>query len=452
MLLVLAAAFAGAAPARALTVTGARFGVHPDKTRLVFELSQATEFRAFVLADPYRLIVDMPRLDWRPGAIPVPAGGDVLGVREGDLAPGPGGSALSRIVIDMRRPVAVKAAFLIGPANGKPERLVVDFAAVGDAAFAAARNEVHGTLGAGPAADMQASIAPPPSAPHSTTMPPVSPSSMEPSYAPALSAPPPGLPGHKPERAAGLAASPYADMAPPPLAPGEKPLIIIDAGHGGVDPGAIGAGGVFEKNVTLAMARELKRQLEETRAYRVHLTRDSDIYLKLHERVDIARARKADLFISLHADSVNRANIRGASVYTLSEKASDQQTALLADRENRADLIAGVDLSGEDKQVAGILVDLAMRDTMNQSSFFANTLVSDLRRSGVSILEKPHRHAGFAVLKAPDIPSVLIEMGFLSNRSEAGKLSDAAYRSRFAHALVGGIGAYFDQVRRNQRL
>jgi N-acetylmuramoyl-L-alanine amidase len=209
---------------------------------------------------------------------------------------------------------------------------------------------------------------------------------------------------------------------------------------------------VFEKNVTLAMARELKRQLEETRAYRVHLTRDSDIYLKLHERVDIARARKADLFISLHADSVNRANIRGASVYTLSEKASDQQTALLADRENRADLIAGVDLSGEDKQVAGILVDLAMRDTMNQSSFFANTLVSDLRRSGVSILEKPHRHAGFAVLKAPDIPSVLIEMGFLSNRSEAGKLSDAAYRSRFAHALVGGIGAYFDQVRRNQRL
>jgi N-acetylmuramoyl-L-alanine amidase len=377
----------------------------------------------------------------------------VTDIRQGDLQSDKNGGGLSRIVMDVRRPVAIKSAFLIPPTKGNPERLVIDFAAVGSAAFEAAKNEVHGTLAENrergadkpPGTSRQAVAYSPRLAPHAEK---IEPRNDKP-YSTIMV-----LPARKPDRGAGNRNdSPYADMAPPPsLAPGQKPLIIIDAGHGGVDPGAIGAGGVFEKNVTLAMARELKRQLEATGGYKVRLTRSNDTYLKLYQRVDIARGQKADLFISLHADSMRNHATRGASVYTLSEKASDEQTEMLADRENRADLIAGVDLSGEDKQVAGILVDLAMRDTMNQSSFFANTLVSDLSRSGVTILEKPHRHAGFAVLKAPDIPSVLIEMGFLSNRTEAARLNDSAYRTRFARALTAGIGAYFEQVRRNQRM
>ena len=192
--------------------------------------------------------------------------------------------------------------------------------------------------------------------------------------------------------------------------------------------------------------------LESTGRYEVHLTRHNDTYLRLYKRVDFARNKKADLFISLHADSIGKSNVRGASIYTLSEKASDAQTARLAERENRADLIAGVDLSHEDEQVANILVDLAMRDTMNQSNFFAGTLLDRMRSSNIRILEKPLRHAGFAVLKAPDVPSVLIEIGFMSNKYEAEQLARPAYRDQIGRALVSGIDSNFEKIRRNQRL
>jgi len=228
-----------------------------------------------------------------------------------------------------------------------------------------------------------------------------------------------------------------------------KKIIVIDAGHGGNDPGALGAGRLKEKNITLAASRELKRQLEKTGKFKVYLTRDNDRYIKLYKRVAIARMRKADLFLSLHADSIDKPNVRGASIYTLSDKASDKQTAKLAARENQSDLIAGVDLTHEDKDVANILLDLAMRDTMNQSKFFANTVVDQMRRNGVRILERPHRYAGFAVLKAPDVPSVLFEMGFMSNRSEARLLNTTEYRQKIASALVDSIKAYFEKVRQN---
>ncbi|MCB1556781.1 MAG: N-acetylmuramoyl-L-alanine amidase, partial [Alphaproteobacteria bacterium] len=159
----------------------------------------------------------------------------------------------------------------------------------------------------------------------------------------------------------------------------------------------------------------------------------------------IARAKDADLFVSLHADSIGKSAIRGASIYTLSEKASDAQTARLADKENRADLIAGVDLSVEDETVANILVDLSMRDTMNQSKFLANTVVDTMKGKGLSVLDNPHRYAGFAVLKAPDVPSILIELGFLSNRTEAKMLANAAYQKKVAVALRTGIEAYFQK-------
>lgn len=228
-----------------------------------------------------------------------------------------------------------------------------------------------------------------------------------------------------------------------------KPVIVIDPGHGGQDPGAIGAGGRREKDITLATSLELSRQLEATGRYRVHLTRSTDKFIKLQDRVAIGRKHGADLFISLHADSIDKPTVRGASIYTLSNKASDAQTAKLAARENQADLIAGVDLSHEDKEVANILIDLAMRDTMNQSKFFANTVVSHVQRNDIRLLEQPHRFAGFAVLKAPDVPSVLIEIGFMSNKSEVDQLSSPAYRQKIARSIASGIDAYFAKVQKN---
>jgi N-acetylmuramoyl-L-alanine amidase len=231
----------------------------------------------------------------------------------------------------------------------------------------------------------------------------------------------------------------------------EKPLIIIDPGHGGVDPGTAGPDGIKEKNVTLAAARALKKALEETGRYHVMMTRDKDVYLRLYERVAFARQHKGDLFISLHADSIDQRSIGGASIYTLSEKASDAETEKLAMRENRADLIAGVDLSHQDDDVANILVDLAMRDTMNQSRFFANMVAGDMQSHAIRTLERTNRSAGFAVLKDPDVPSILVEMGFLSNRREAQTLIQPAFQRRLAQSLVASINSYFVKVRENDR-
>jgi N-acetylmuramoyl-L-alanine amidase len=226
-----------------------------------------------------------------------------------------------------------------------------------------------------------------------------------------------------------------------------KKLIILDPGHGGVDPGAISAGGIYEKNITLSVARELKRQLEETGRYRVKMTRDSDIFIKLQDRVKIARQAKGDLFVSLHADSIGRPAVQGASVYTLSNQASDAESARLAERENQVDaLVGGVDLGVQDKDVADILLDLVVRDNMNQSKILADTVVGSLRKGGVQTLQGSHRFAGFAVLKAPDIPSILIEMGYLSNREEAQLLNTQAHRERIARAVRSSIDTYFNET------
>jgi N-acetylmuramoyl-L-alanine amidase len=222
-----------------------------------------------------------------------------------------------------------------------------------------------------------------------------------------------------------------------------KPVIAIDAGHGGADPGAIGVHGTYEKHVTLAAARELKAQLEATGRYKVVLTRRSDVFIRLRDRVMRARKAGADLFISLHADSIGSPDIRGLSVYTLSERASDKEAAALAVRENKADLIAGVDLSGvEAPEVVNILIDLAQRETMNLSARYASMLVDDLG-DRVALLRDTHRFAGFAVLKAPDVPSVLIELGYLSNPTEERMLADRDYRARLIGAIVRATERFF---------
>ena len=179
------------------------------------------------------------------------------------------------------------------------------------------------------------------------------------------------------------------------------------------------------------------------------MTRNRDIFIPLRKRVQIARDAGADLFISLHADAVKNRKINGPSVYTLSERASDKEAAALAEKENKSDLIAGMDLSHESQEVANILIDLAQRESMNQSALFATQLVADLKRR-TKLLRNTHRFAGFAVLKAPDIPSVLIEMGFLSNRMDERRLQTAKYREKFSSGIVAAVRSYFANVEQAQ--
>jgi N-acetylmuramoyl-L-alanine amidase len=218
-------------------------------------------------------------------------------------------------------------------------------------------------------------------------------------------------------------------------------MVVIDAGHGGVDPGALG-NGVMEKNITLAVALALKKELLATGRYRVTLTRETDVYIPLRDRFKIARDNGADLFISLHADSHNDPFMRGASIYTLSETASDSEAADLANQENKSDIIAGVDLSKQSGMVTDILIDLAQRDTINQSNAFATLLVSELKDDTL-MLEHSHRSAGFAVLKAPDVPSVLIEMGYISSNKDEQLLTDKQHQLRLAKAIRRAIDDFF---------
>lgn len=224
----------------------------------------------------------------------------------------------------------------------------------------------------------------------------------------------------------------------------QKPLIIIDAGHGGVDPGTTGKHGLFEKDLVLKYAKALRDQLLRSGKWRVELTRSNDKFIMLRERVKIARTKKADLFISLHADSAPEASARGFSVYTLSENASDKEAAALAARENKSDILAGIDLSNEREDVADILISLAQRDTTNRSSQLADLLVYSLDGK-VRLLPNSHRYAGFAVLKAPDIPSVLIELGFLSHPEEEKLLRTSSYRNTVVKGITSGIETYFAQ-------
>ncbi|MEE1569286.1 MAG: N-acetylmuramoyl-L-alanine amidase, partial [Alphaproteobacteria bacterium] len=203
-----------------------------------------------------------------------------------------------------------------------------------------------------------------------------------------------------------------------------------------------GKSGRFEKVITLAMAKELKKKFEATGRYKVVLTRTRDIFIRLRERLAKARQAQGDLFISLHADSIKNRSIRGLSVYTLSETASDKEAAALARSANKSDLIAGIDLTYETTEVTNILIDLAQRETMNLSAHFANLLITDFRRQ-VKVLHKTHRFAGFAVLKAPDIPSVLVELGYLSNAGEEQLLRDPKYRGKLGAAIVMAVDKFF---------
>jgi N-acetylmuramoyl-L-alanine amidase len=387
LIFVLVAALAPPHPALGAepVVTAVRIGDHGATTRFVIEADKKLKYRIFTLASPYRVVIDLAEVSWR--LLPDAGGtgrGLIEGFRFGLFAPGK-----SRVVIDVRAPVGIKKSFMLDPADGRGYRVVLDLTKVSRKTYMERIKAVNRSRDVA-----------------------------------ALPMPAPKVPRPEKRRAG-------------------KRVIVIDPGHGGVDPGTTGYRGTREKNITLAVARAVKARLEAKGRYRVVLTRERDIFLRLRRRVETARSAAADLFISLHADALENRKVRGAAVYTLSEVSSDKEAAELAAKENKADVIAGVDLTHENPVVANILIDLAQRETMNYSARFATLLVTQLRRNGKT-LRNAHRFAGFAVLKAPDIPSVLIEMGYLSNPTEERLLRQPAYQRKLADAIARALDGYFE--------
>jgi N-acetylmuramoyl-L-alanine amidase len=417
-------AIAFAVPAEAKpAVTGAKLGIEPNLTRVELTLSDSAEYRIFTLADPNRIVIDLSEVAWKvKEGRKLQGRGLVAALRYGLFKAG-----TSRIVLDLTAPAAVTDARIL-PANGKqPIRLALDLRPTDSAAFkAAAQTILFASSGA--------------SAPGGPATPPeVAPKdSKAPKLADAK------VPGSKTVDKGGavtLQVVPKAEAAPAPPPPA-KPLIVIDPGHGGIDPGALGSN-AMEKNITLAVGKQLRQKLLATGRFRVVMTRDKDVFIPLRDRFKIARDKGADLFISLHADSNPSNQARGASVYTLSDKASDAEAEALATKENKSDVIAGVDLSKENQTVTGILIDLAQRETTNLSSRFASILVNDLRNDTM-MLQNSHRFAGFAVLKAPDVPSVLLEMGYVSSSADQQLLTSANHQKKLAGSITRAIEDYFD--------
>jgi N-acetylmuramoyl-L-alanine amidase len=228
---------------------------------------------------------------------------------------------------------------------------------------------------------------------------------------------------------------------------GKGKVIVIDPGHGGLDAGTSGVNGLLEKDLVLAEALRLEKALK-ARGYSVYMTRNNDTFIPLRQRVAIARTDKADLLISLHADSNPDRDVTGLSIYTLSDGRSDREAAAMAKRENQSDIIAGVDLSGDNNPVAPILIDLAQRDTINKSSRFATTALASLKDVTDILARSPHRSASLAVLVAPDVPAVLIELGYLSNAGDAAQMNTAAWRERIATAIADAVDSHFAPVTR----
>ncbi len=468
LLAMLMAGFVPAAAVGAETVVrDLRVGDHGGKTRFVLELGDRVAFKAVALADPYRLVIDLPEIGWTLPARPLPTDVGLLAkLRYGQVRAG-----LSRLVLETKGPVRVEAAFMMEAQGGQPYRLVIDMVrSTREAVIAAAPAslEAAGDLPAARAPVAKAAAMTPPPKAVAATLPTVAPPASILQAATKSPQPPPPAVAVAPKPAAAVApprvasppipsppvlASPVAagststaaPFALPPPKPGSAQrirVIAIDAGHGGIDPGALGASGTYEKHITLAMARELAEALEKDNRYKAVLVRDRDVFVRLRERIAISRAAGADLFISLHADALDDSRVRGLSVYTLSEKASDREAELLAERENKADLIAGVDLSGETPEVTNILIDLARRETMNESARLAGRLVKNLP-TDAKVLRNSHRFAGFAVLKAADVPSVLIELGFMSNIQDEAALKTKTYRTQMIRSIVQSIDEYF---------
>lgn len=369
-----------------ISVRGIRIGGDAKSTRFVIDLDRKVPFSSLLLADPYRVVIDLPEVKWEIGLKGVGSGKGLIGqYRYGLFRPG-----VSRLVLDLNGPARIKKIFHLEPGRKYGHRLVVDLVPTSRASFVEA-------------VELSRKNRTPITAPEEQQTRPIT------------------------------------------RRPNSKRVIIVDPGHGGVDPGALSVIGVPEKKIALAVAKEIRRELQKSGKYLVLMTRERDIFVSLPKRVEFARQAEADLFISVHADSIKNPKVSGATVYTLSEKASDKEAASLARKENRSDLIAGLDLKGETDQVTSILIDLAQRETMNYSARFANFLVPELKRR-LAMRSNSHRFAGFKVLRAPDVPSTLMEIGYLSNRAEARRLNSKQGQQSIAVAVTAAIEQYFTSV------
>lgn len=378
--------------AKAGQISGLRIGQGIGSVRIVFDADSQFDYKVFLLKDPNRLVVDTQNIEVssqvEKGCEP---NSFVSSVRLGTT-----GVDGVRVVFDLQKPVIVKKAFMLQPQSKFSWRFVIDLEVASEREFAAHVGNDHAFSN-----DSYDS--------NKTSVKNVSSSKAS-------------ISQHK-----------------------SKKIIVLDPGHGGVDPGAIGVSGVYEKNITLAMARELKAVLEKDSNYTVYLTRNRDVFIPLRDRVKIARRYDADLFLSIHADSAANKRATGLSVYTLSEKASDKEAAALAEKENKADIVAGLNFAEHSKEVSDVLLNLAQRETLNRSSEFATFMVQEMRKS-THTLDNTHRFAGFAVLKAPDVPSVLMELGYLSNRQEEKLLQQKSYRKKLAISASKAIDKYFDNM------
>lgn len=360
-------------------------------TRLFVELTAETGFTATVLADPYRVVIDLAevRFDLPPGAGQI-SKGLVRQVRYGVVEKGK-----SRIVIDTAGPVLIKQSQLL-PKKGKSKpRIAIDLVGTTPDAFTAAqmRDEQPSS------SEITASL-------------------------PAI------MPLAKPS------ASPET-----PRTDGKK-VIVIDPGHGGIDPGALSPSKTKEKDVVFAFALELKKELEQTGRFDVRMTRTEDKFMTLTDRVAFTRKAGADLFIAIHADTVRGKTANGTTLYTLSDTASDEEAAALASKENKTDIIAGIDLAEEEGAVADVLIELVQRESKNHANLFSRTALEELK--GVTTMTgKPLRSAGFVVLKSPDVPSVLIELGYLSSKDDEKNLKTPSWRSKMAAAFVKAVNRHF---------
>ena len=377
----------------------ARLAGDAKQTRFVLDLDKAIQFRAFTLADPYRLVVDIPQVSFRlPAGTGATGRGLVKAFRYGLVMPGG-----SRIVFDLTGPAKVTSSSMLDGANGQPPRLVLELEETDTAGFAQ-------------------SLAPP-------AKPELKPAVSDQDTA-AISAPQ-TIPAEKP--------APAATPAPPS---DRRPVVVIDPGHGGPDSGTR-SGDQTEKSLVLAFGLALRDQLEKSGKYRVAMTRTDDTFIPLDDRVKFAHDQSAALFVSIHADYLphGEGDATGATIYTVSDKASDAEAEKLAESENRADAIGGVNLTQEPTEVADILIDLAQRETRTFSNRFAHILMSEMK-TATRMHKHPLKSAGFRVLKAPDVPSVLVELGYVSNKSDLEHLVSDSWRQKTVASMAQAIDVF----------
>ena len=373
----------GASAQEVLQAHGYKMAGDAARTRIVVHFDREPEMRWFLLRSPHRMVIDLPEAGFSFEEPELEPRGMVSEVRYGNLDEG-----RSRIIVSFDGPFAVERLDILENESNQGFRLVADIVAGSEVAFEAAMAEQIEATGS-----------------TQTT--------------------------RKGDRVG------QAGQDSP-----RRFRVVIDAGHGGIDTGAKGVTGTLEKTITLAFALELQKALRDLGEYDVFLTRDRDIFLRLDERVRIARQHEADLLISIHADAIRLKGVRGATVYTVADKASDAEAAAKAIRENLADEVAGIKVEEESQEVADILADLIRRETQSFSIRFARSLVGELSSSIQMINKNPHRFAGFRVLRAPDVPSVLLELGYLSNSDDEQLLRDPDWRAKAVSSISSAIGLF----------